>query len=187
MDHERLPLWLAKKLINPCESQSNLRPAVYHQSIGLGDKPLETHDQYFFQLNTWGYNPYVTSSLTRGWMCRLQLLLTLASAVILRSESDGAHDHILLFQIRVSPNLDGQVPVFISPQQEGGPVAPPGIAFPFRRLLRLAGLRWRYSTPLGLVWTLFMTSREPDKLTAFKDSTTVLHICVVSETLPIPW
>jgi hypothetical protein len=27
---------------------------------------LETHDQYFFQLNTCGYNPYVTSSLTEG-------------------------------------------------------------------------------------------------------------------------
>jgi hypothetical protein len=34
----------------------------------------------FFQLNTCGHNPYVTSSLTRGWVCRLQLLLVLASA-----------------------------------------------------------------------------------------------------------
>jgi hypothetical protein len=28
----------------------------------------------------------------------------------------GTHDHILLSQIRDSPNLDGQVPVFISPR-----------------------------------------------------------------------
>jgi hypothetical protein len=35
-------------------------------------------------------------SLTRGRVCRLQLLLVLASAVILRSESRGTHDHILL-------------------------------------------------------------------------------------------
>jgi hypothetical protein len=44
----------------------------------------------------------------------LQLLLALASAVILRSESRETHDHILLSQIRGSPNLEGQVPVFIS-------------------------------------------------------------------------
>jgi hypothetical protein len=42
------------------------------------------------------------------------MLLGLASAVILRSECRGTHDHILLSQIRDSPNLEGQVPVFIS-------------------------------------------------------------------------
>jgi hypothetical protein len=46
----------------------------------------------------------------------LQLLLVLASAVILKSESRGTYDHILLCQIRDSPNLEGQVPVFISPR-----------------------------------------------------------------------
>jgi hypothetical protein len=50
----------------------------------------------FFQLNICGYNPYVTSSLTRGWVCRLQLLLAIASAVILMSESSETHDLILL-------------------------------------------------------------------------------------------
>jgi hypothetical protein len=67
-----------------------------------------------FQLNPCGHSPYVTSSLTR-WVCRLQLLLGLASAVIIDFESRGAHDHILLSQIRDSPNLESQVPVFISP------------------------------------------------------------------------
>jgi hypothetical protein len=56
----------------------------------------------------------------RGRVCRLQLLLALASAVILGFESRGTRGHILLSQIR---------------------------DFPFRRLLRLAGSRWRYSTP----------------------------------------
>jgi hypothetical protein len=41
----------------------------------------------------------------------------LATAVILRSESRGTHDHILLSQIRDSPNLEGQVPVFMSPRK----------------------------------------------------------------------
>jgi hypothetical protein len=59
-------------------------------------------------------------SLTIGRVCRLNLLLGLASAVILGSESRGTRDHILLSQIR---------------------------DFSFRRLLLLAGLRWRYSVP----------------------------------------
>jgi hypothetical protein len=81
-------------------------------------------------------------SLARGWACRLHLLLALAIAVILRSESRGTHDNILLPQIRDSPNLEDQVP-----QEGDGPVITPGTGFPFRRLLRLAGLRWRYSKP----------------------------------------
>jgi hypothetical protein len=64
-------------------------------------------------MNTCSYSPYVTSSLTRDRVCRLQLLLVLASAVIHRSESRGTYDRILLSQIRDSPNLEGQVPVFI--------------------------------------------------------------------------
>jgi hypothetical protein len=52
----------------------------------------------------------------RSWVCRLQLLLFLASEVILRSESRGTHDHILLPQIRDFCNLEGQVLVFISPR-----------------------------------------------------------------------
>jgi hypothetical protein len=40
-------------------------------------------------------------------------------------------------------NLEGQIP-----QEQGGPVIPSNTEFPFRRLLRLAGLRSRYSNPL---------------------------------------
>jgi hypothetical protein len=75
----------------------------------------------------------VTSSLTRGWVCRLQLLLALASAVILRSEFRGTHDHILLSQIRDPPNLEGQVPVFIFPRNRVAqlyPQAPGSLSSP---------------------------------------------------------
>jgi hypothetical protein len=58
--------------------------------------------------------------MTKGRVCRLQMLLALANAVIFGSQSGGTHGHILLPQIR---------------------------DFHFRRLLRLAGIRWRYSTP----------------------------------------
>jgi hypothetical protein len=83
--------------------------------------PWDSRPEFFSQLNTCGRIPHITSSLTRGWVCHLQLLLALASAFILGSESRGTRDPILLSPIR---------------------------DFPFCRLLRLAGLRWRYSTPL---------------------------------------
>jgi hypothetical protein len=55
-----------------------------------------TTNTFIFQLNACSYSPYVSSSLKKGWVCRLQLLLVFASAVILRFESRGTHDHILL-------------------------------------------------------------------------------------------
>jgi hypothetical protein len=73
-------------------------------------------------VNACFHSPYVTSSLARGWVCRLQLLLALASGVILRSKSRGTSDHILLTQIRDSSNLEGQVPVFISPSYRVAPL-----------------------------------------------------------------
>jgi hypothetical protein len=75
-----------------------------------------TTSNFIFKMHTCGYSPYVTSSPVRGWVCHLQLLLVLASTVILRSETSRTHDHILLSQVRDSPNLEGQVPIFISPR-----------------------------------------------------------------------
>jgi hypothetical protein len=86
-----------------------------HFILSTGPLILTTSN-FIFQLNTCCYNPYVTSSLTRGWVCRLQLLLGLASAVILWSEPRKTHDQILLPQIRDSPSQEGQIPVFISPK-----------------------------------------------------------------------
>jgi hypothetical protein len=50
----------------------------------------------------------------RRWICRLQLLLLLAGAFILRSQFRWTRDHILLSQI--PPGLEGQVLVFIFPR-----------------------------------------------------------------------
>jgi hypothetical protein len=85
-----------------------------------------------FSINTCGHSPYVTSSLTRGWVCRLQWLLGLASAFILRSESHWAHDHILLSQIRDSPKLELRSP-YLYPPRTGWLSYTPGIGLPLRR------------------------------------------------------
>jgi hypothetical protein len=90
-----------------------LRLDVCRQSDRLGVKPLRPTTSIFFQLN----------SLTRGWVCRLQLLLVLASAVIVGSESHGTHDHILCLRFE-TPNMEGQVPVFISSRNRVAQLCP---------------------------------------------------------------
>jgi hypothetical protein len=56
--------------------------------------------------------------MTRSLLCRFQFFLGIASAAVLSSESYGAHKHILLSLFLRLPNLDGQVPVFISPRNK---------------------------------------------------------------------
>jgi hypothetical protein len=114
-----IPFWLDDGSVMNYWSQSQ----SYFTTDGLPpiysswrQAPWDSWPVFFFQLNTCDHSPYVTPSLTRGWDCRLQLLLVLARAIILRSESRGIHDHILLSQIRDSSNLEGQVPIFISPR-----------------------------------------------------------------------
>jgi hypothetical protein len=61
----------------------------------------------------------------------------------------------------------GPGPCIYIPQEQGGPVVPPGTGFPFHRLLQLARLRWRYSkSPPRGIWltvsrlALLITSRH---------------------------
>jgi hypothetical protein len=77
-----------------------LRLAICRQSIRLGDEPLETNGHNFFsQLNTCVDSLYITSSLTRGRVCRLYMLLALTSVISLGSEYLGSPVCVLLSQI----------------------------------------------------------------------------------------
>jgi hypothetical protein len=111
---------------NRCVGNAEIRTRLLRSTVNLKYREI---CHIIFQMNTCSHNSYVTSSLTRGWICRLQLLLGLASAVILRSEPRGTHDHILLSQIRDSPNLEGQVPVFISPRNRVARLYPQALGF----------------------------------------------------------
>jgi hypothetical protein len=55
------------------------------------------------------------------------------------------------------------------PQEQGDPVISPGTGSPFHRLLRLAGLRWRYS------WTTRPCYRAPTRISQ-KPSLSLLHV-----------
>jgi hypothetical protein len=86
-------------------------------------------------------------SLTRVWIRNLlvQLLLGLTRAITLGSRSRRTHDHILLSHLRHS-YIEGQVVDVISSKNREAKIYPKALGS-FCRLLRLAGLRWRYSNP----------------------------------------
>jgi hypothetical protein len=61
----------------------------------------------------------------RGWVCHLQLLPVFASTVILRSEPNGTHDHILLPQIQgIQDSHNRQGPYPPPPRKEWPGYAP---------------------------------------------------------------
>jgi hypothetical protein len=87
-----------------------LQPMVSHP-VCLGIKhPFGAYDQIFITVRQLWVCWCGALPLMRGRVCHLQLLLALASAVILGLKSHGSHDHILLSQIWASSNLEGQVP-----------------------------------------------------------------------------
>jgi hypothetical protein len=70
------------------------------QSVSLGVEPhLGLMTRYLLLFDSYGLVFCRAPSLTRGRLCLLYMLLGLASAVLLGSESLGTRDHILLSQI----------------------------------------------------------------------------------------
>jgi hypothetical protein len=106
-----------------------LQPAV-SRPVYLGIKHISgAYNQIFNTVRQLQVCWCEAPSLTRGWVCHLQLLLALASGVTFGSESRGTRYHILLSHFR---------------------------DFHFCHLLWLAGLQWRYSTPppyRGWTWS----------------------------------
>jgi hypothetical protein len=77
-------------------------------------------------------------------LCRLQFLLGLASAFILGSEFRGLMTIFYCLRSETPQTWRDRYP-YLYPTGTGWPSYTPGTGLPFRRLLRLAELRWRNS------------------------------------------
>jgi hypothetical protein len=70
----------------------------------------------------------------------------ICSVITKWSQSLRTRNHTLLSHLRL-PQTGVSVSHIYIPQEEGGPIIPPGTGLPLRLLLRLAGLRWRCCNP----------------------------------------
>jgi hypothetical protein len=134
---ERFKKWRPNFLSHLISLYLMLRPTV-SRPVCLGIKyPSGAYYQIFVIVWKLWVCWFGAPSLKRGRFCHLRFLLAFASAVIFGSEFRRTRGHILLSQIR---------------------------DFPFRRLIRLAGSRWRYSTPpphgFSLVYFSFLRRRS---------------------------
>jgi hypothetical protein len=138
------------RLIKKSKSESKSMLCYDRRSVGQSILVSSTHlgpkTRFFVTVRHLRVSWLGAPSLTRQ-VCRLKLPLALANAVILTSTSRGTPDHILICQIGDSPNLEVQVPIFISPRNRVAQLYPHGTGFPPLLLLLLAWLQWRYSNP----------------------------------------
>jgi hypothetical protein len=157
----RFPYERNSRLKNHSRSQSHVTTDGQSVSLSWCQNPSGAQNQIFVNIRQLWVRWCGAPSLTSGWVCRLQCLL--ASPVHSRvrvpwdswphvtvpdsrlPQPGGSPRHWVPFS---SPPTTRRATVEVfDPQKQGGLVIPPGTGFPFHRLLRLAGLRWRYSIP----------------------------------------
>jgi hypothetical protein len=111
----------ALQITNSYRSRSQVELSYDRRSVGqsflVSRSHLEPMTRCLFSVWQLRLSWCGTPSLTRGWVCNLliQLFLCLARAVTLGSKSRRTHDHFYCL-ILDSPNMEGQVPVFIYPR-----------------------------------------------------------------------
>jgi hypothetical protein len=134
----KLVMVVVQLLLFQAQVQVILLPTVSRPvCLGVGT-PYGAHDQIFITVGHLRSSCCGAPSLTRGRVCNFLVQF----AVTLGSKSRRTHNYILLSHSRL-PQPGGLGPCIYLSQKQGGPVMPPSTVFPFCRLLRLAGLRWR--------------------------------------------
>jgi hypothetical protein len=147
-----LLLTAAPRLLDYSRSQcQNYRWSTASRPFHLGVRyPCGTQDQIFMTLRQVWFCDLGRLHGERT-VCSLRLLLDYAKAVNLGADYRRIHDHALLHQIWVSPNLEGKVASVYSPERGWFSYTPyPRHWAPFRRPLRVAGPRLGYSNRLKM-------------------------------------
>jgi hypothetical protein len=116
-----------------CYDRRSVGQSVLVSSLHLGPKT-----RFYYCQRVAGLLMWAALSEERT-ICPLQLLLALASPVILQSEFRGTHGHILLSDSRLSlpGGPEPHIYMYASPRNRVAQFIP-GTGFPLRRLLRLA-------------------------------------------------
>jgi hypothetical protein len=102
MDHYLFSAIIAElNCTQHCQSQVKITLRLtISQSVSLGVEPhLGVMTRYLLLFDSYGLVLCEENSLTRGRVSHLYMLLALASAAFIGSESLGTRDHILLSQI----------------------------------------------------------------------------------------
>jgi hypothetical protein len=139
-----------------CSEQSATAPYLsqsqnyfaYSQSSRLGDEPLQTHNIVIL-LSNWSLA--VTFLMQRTlWRKERSVVNNCCwpspAQSFLGPSPTGPMTTFTVSDSRL-PQPGRPDPRIYILQEQGAPVMPLGTGFPFRRLLRPAELRWRYSTP----------------------------------------
>jgi hypothetical protein len=134
------------------EVEVNLRPTV-SRSVCLGvRRPSGTCDRFFFLLK-FSFKHlrvcyFVAPSLTRGRVCNLLYNCFWAlPEQSLSGLSPAELTTIFYCLIWESPNLEDQVPVFISPRNRVAQLYPRALGSLYVAFYDSQGLRWRYFNP----------------------------------------
>jgi hypothetical protein len=146
--------------------------------------------------HTWGPKPnlYYCQKVASFLMCGalsdkrtdLSFTIALASADIFGSESRGTHDHILLSQMRDSPDLEGQVRIFISPRKWVAQLYPQALGSLFVALYDSKGYGGGIQTLPNCAHyiNIYILGADPIENTAFNITSFVVCICCGGNQLP---
>jgi hypothetical protein len=133
--------------VTPSQNQSYVTTEGHSASLCWCQAPIWVLRPYFYFCQTFA------GLLMWGALFdeRMGLSFTISVGPYQRSHSQAwvprdSWPHFTVSGLR-PPQPGGPGPCIYIPQEQGDPVIPPGTGFSFGCLLRLSGLRWRYSTP----------------------------------------
>jgi hypothetical protein len=139
---------ISSQLSSTADSQPTLR---------VRESELLYHWRFTAHRSSWRQTPWdsrpviLFSNWTLVVIVLMGMLFTIAAGPRQRNHSQvrvprDSWSHFTVSDSRLSQHGGPGPRIYIS-QEQGSPVIPPGTGFPFRHILPLAGLRWRWPLP----------------------------------------